>query len=145
MNLRPLAPGDDIKAHVRAIYEEHGLGYDPEFEDDLEDPVASYAGGAFWVMEDDAGIVACGGVVPTGGARCIKRMYVAPRGRRLGLAREILALAMRWGDFERTELWSDVRFRKAHQLYMSEGFRMGHTRVLDDPDRSVERYFWRLG
>ncbi len=144
MQLRALRPGDDIRAHVRAIYEEHELGYDPEFEDDLENPVASYAHGAFWVMEDEAGIVACGGVVPNAGTRLIKRMYVAPRGRRLGLARQILFLAMAWGPFERTELWSDVRFRKAHQLYQSEGFRPGHTRVLDDPDRSVERYFWRL-
>jgi GNAT superfamily N-acetyltransferase len=70
-------------------------------------------------------------------------MYVAPRARRGGLARELLRRCLGWGDFARTELWSDVRFRGAHALYQREGFTPGPCRVLADPDRSVERYFSR--
>ncbi len=125
------------------IYQEYDLVYDPQFEDDLLDCSASYSAGAFWVIEDERGIVATGAVVPNGGARLIKRMYVAARARRLGLARVLLHQCLGWGDFARSELWSDVRFPAAHRLYQREGFVPGPVRVLTDPDASVERYFRR--
>lgn len=143
MIVRPALPGDPIRAHVRAIYEEFGLQFDPEFEDDLEDVPTHYAQGAMWVAEDGGRLLACGGVVAGGGARVIKRIYVAREARRHGLARELLRRGCAWGDFNRTELWSDVRFRDAHRMYLSEGFHRGHARVLADPDRSVERFFFR--
>lgn len=141
--MRPYQPGDPVRVHITAIYEEFGLAFDPAFEDDLDDIAASYTPGAFWVVEDTSGIVATAGVVPYGPARLIKRIYVAPRGRRGGLARQLLRACAAWGEFARTELWSDVRFRTAHRLYLDEGFRPGPTRVLADPDGSVERYFSR--
>lgn len=140
---RPWRPDDDVQAHVAGIYREFGLVFDPAFEDDLLDVGAAYAGGAFWVIDGPEGILATGGVVPNGAARLIKRIYVAPGARRLGLARTLLRRCTAFGDFVRTELWSDVRFATAHRLYRAEGFRPGPTRVLDDPDRSVERYFAR--
>lgn len=133
-----------VAAHIAAIYEEHGLTYDAAFEDDLLDIDGAYAAGCFWVEEDEAGIVATCGVVPNGSARLIKRMYVASRARRRGLARQLLRRACAWGDFRRSELWSDVRFRGAHAMYRAEGFVSGPVRVLDDPDRSVELYFSRM-
>jgi GNAT superfamily N-acetyltransferase len=142
--MRLFRPGDPVRDHIRRIYEEFHLAFDPAFEDDLDDIAATYAHGALWVIDDAEGIVATGGVVPNGAARLIKRIYVAPRGRRAGLARQILRQACAWGDFPRTELWSDVRFRSAHRLYLDEGFVPGPTRVLADPDRSVERYFSRV-
>lgn len=140
---RLIRPNDPVQAHIRAIYSEFGLVFDPTFEDDLEDVPATYATGAFWVVEDAEGICATAGVLPHGGARIIKRVYVAGRARRGGLARHLLRVAARWGDFPCTELWSDVRFKPAHALYLAEGFRPGPVRVLEDPDRSVERYFSR--
>ncbi len=139
--IRRALPTDNIVGHIRQIYEEFLLEFDLDFEDDLRSVGESYASGAFWVVEDALGIVATGAVAPGGAARVVKRMYVAPRGRRSGLARGLLRHCMAWGDFAWTELWSDVRFRSAHRLYMSEGFVPGPTRVLADPDRSVERYF----
>ncbi|MFZ5476183.1 MAG: GNAT family N-acetyltransferase [Myxococcota bacterium] len=136
-------PGDPVRDHVAGVYAEFGLVFDDAFEDDLADVEAAYAGGVFWVVEDGEGIAATAGVVPHGPARLIKRIYVAARARRGGLARALLRRACAWGDFARTELWSDVRFRDAHRLYLSEGFLPGPTRVLADPDRSVERYFRR--
>jgi GNAT superfamily N-acetyltransferase len=144
--LRDACPEDRVADHIRSIYEEFGLGFDLDFEDDLIDVCTSYRGGAFWVVEDEQGLVATGGVLPAAGAAVVKRIYVAPRGRRVGLAQALLRRCMGWGGYGRTELWSDVRFRGAHRLYLREGFVAGHTRVLDDPDRSVERYFsWTAG
>ncbi len=143
MEIRPFRAGDDVAAHVAAIYDEFGLGFDSAFEDDLFDIAGVYAHGEFWVVEAAGRIVATAGVVPHGGTRLIKRIYVAADARRHGLARQLLRRCAAFGTFSRTELWSDVRFRSAHQLYLSEGFRFGHTRVLEDPDGSVERYFSR--
>jgi GNAT superfamily N-acetyltransferase len=141
--IRPWRPGDDVLGHIAAIYGEFGLAFDPAFEDDLLDVGASYARGSFLVAEDSAGLVGTAAVQANGGVRLVRRMYVAPRGRRGGLARELLRRCAAWGSFPRTELWSDVRFRGAHALYRAEGFVAGPCRVLTDPDRSVERYFSR--
>lgn len=145
ITIRPLATTDPVQDHVRAIYEEFGLTFDPAFEDDLLDAPAYYARGRFLVAEADGRLLATAAVVANGGARLIKRIYVAREARRRGLARRLLRECAAWGDFVTTELWSDVRFRDAHRLYREEGFTPGHVRVLADPDRSVERYFSRRG
>ena len=143
LHLRDARPSDAIAAHIAAVYAEFDLVFDLDFEDDLQDVVGTYALGRFLVVEDEAGVVATGAVLPNGAARIIKRMYVAPRGRRGGLARGLLRELCTFGHFAWTELWSDVRFRSAHRLYASEGFAPGPVRVLTDPDASVERYFRR--
>lgn len=142
--IRNWRPADPVMDHIAEIYREFGLVFDPGFESDLVDVAASYATGAFWVAEHEGRLVATAAVVPHGPARLVKRIYVARDARRLGLARTLLRRAMAWGRFARTELWSDVRFRNAHRLYLSEGFTPGPVRVLADPDRSVERYFSKV-
>lgn len=142
--IRSWRPTDPVLDHIATVYREFGLSFDPGFESDLLDVGQSYATGAFWVAERDGELVGTVGVVPAGFARVIKRIYVSASARRGGLARSLLRTAAAWGDYPRTELWSDVRFRGAHRLYTSEGFTPGPARVLTDPDRSVERYFWRL-
>jgi GNAT superfamily N-acetyltransferase len=143
--IRDWRASDPVLEHIAAIYREFGLVFDPAFESDLVDVPGSYAGGAFWVAETDGQIVGTAAVMPNGPARLIKRIYIAAPARRSGLARTLLTRAASFGNFARTELWSDVRFRNAHRLYLSAGFTPGPTRVLDDPDRSVERYFSRPG
>lgn len=138
-------PGDVVASHIRRIYEEHGLAFDPGFEDDLFDIERVYRRGQLWVIEEDGALLATAAAVPDGGVRLIRRMYVASAARRRGLARLLLDRCLAFGDFRRTELWSDVRFREAHALYRQAGFVSGHARVLDDPDRSVELFFWREG
>ena len=139
--IRSWRPGDPVMDHIAVIYREFGLVFDPSFESDLLDVPGTYGAGAFWVAEHEGRIVGTAAVVPNGAARLVKRIYVAPDARRHGLARGLLRRAAAFGRFGRTELWSDVRFRAAHRLYLSEGFAPGPTRVLADPDRSVERYF----
>jgi GNAT superfamily N-acetyltransferase len=142
MHIRPYQPGDRAVEHIAGIYHEFGLVFDPDFEDDLFDIPRVYARGLFLVVEEDGRLLATGAAVPNGGLRMIRRMYVATAARRRGLASMLLARLMEWGDHSRTELWSDVRFRSAHAMYRRAGFQPGPLRILDDPDRSVERYFW---
>lgn len=136
-------PGDDVAGHIAAIYREHDLVFDPDFEDDLFDIERVYAHGRFYVVEEAGQLLATAAVVPDSGFRLIRRMYVTPAGRRRGLAKRLVERCMTFGDFPATHLWSDVRFRAAHALYRSLGFQSGPTRVLTDPDRSVELYFSR--
>ncbi len=148
--LRLAGPFDSalVAAHIAAIYDEFGLAFDLPFEDDLIDVAGTYAEGAFWIVESQEErdlpprIEATAAVLPHGPTRVFKRLYVARAARRSGVARALLHAAHGWGDFVRTELWSDVRFQNAHRLYLSAGFTPGPTRVLDDPDRSVERAFF---
>jgi GNAT superfamily N-acetyltransferase len=142
--IRSWRPTDPVLDHIAGIYREFAVSFDAGFESDLLDVRKSYEKGSFWVAELDGELVGTVGVAPDGPARVIKRIYVAARARRIGLARTLLRTAAAWGRYPRTELWSDVRFRGAHRLYLSEGFRPGPVRVLTDPDKSVERYFWRI-
>ncbi len=144
--LRCVTPADSslIADHIAGVYAEFGLSFDLPFEDDLIDVADTYAHGAFWLVEADGRLLATAGVLPHGGSRIFKRLYVHSAARRSGIARKLLHAAHAWGDFPRTELWSDVRFQNAHRLYLSAGFTSGPTRVLDDPDKSVERSFWCL-
>lgn len=142
LRLATSADSTTVADHIRRIYEEFGLEFDLEFEDDLLDVGATYRHGAFWIVEGSNRLQATAAVLPNGGSRLFKRLYVSPTARRTGIARSLLGAAHGWGDFVRTELWSDVRFQNAHRLYLSAGFHPGPTRVLEDPDRSVERSFW---
>lgn len=134
-----------MQDHIARIYREFGITFDPDFESDLRDVAASYASGRFLVAEADGRLVGTAAVLPNGEARLVTRIYVAAEARRRGLARRLLREVATFGDYARTELWSDLRFPGAHQLYLSEGFVPGPVRVLDDPDRSEERYFLREG
>ena len=142
MHIRLYQHGDPAAEHIAGIYREFGLAFDPDFEDDLYDISGAYAHGLFLVVEEEGRLLATGAAVPNGGQRLIRRMYVATAARRRGLASTLLARLMNWGDYTRTELWSDVRFRSAHAMYRRAGFQPGPLRILEDPDRSVERYFW---
>ena len=143
MQIRPWTPSDDVAAHISGIYEEYGLFFDPSFEDDLFDVPGHYRSGGFWVAENETGLIGTVAIVPQGAARLLRRMYVSKRHRGDGVAAALLRHAAAAGPWKTTWLWSDVRFRAAHRFYQKEGFIGGHCRVLDDPDRSVERFFSR--
>ena len=143
MLIRPWRSDDDVPGHISGIYQEYGLIFDPDFEDDLFDIPGHYRSGGFWVAASEGALVGTVAVMPQGGARLLRRMYVKPEYRKTGLASILLKRAASEGPWRDTWLWSDVRFRAAHRFYQREGFVGGPCRVLDDPDRSVERFFWR--
>jgi putative acetyltransferase len=147
--------GDALVRLVGGVYAEYpGCVLDlPGVDADLPRMRGHIAdlGGEFWVVTDDAEVVACAGWAPQAvgdapGAE-LKRLYVRAdrRGRGLGawLVRRVEAAARRHGA-ERVELWSDTRFADAHRLYTRLGYApTGETRDLHDPSRTTEYRFVR--
>ena len=133
------------KAVVRAVYDEHGFGWDEGgYHADLDDVEAAYD--AFWVAELDGRVVGCVGLasgkLELDGSDCsLERLYVLPgaRGRGLGaaLAGAVVAEARARG-LAQLEIWSDKTLADAHRLYERLGASLVSERVNDDPDQSPE-------
>lgn len=106
---------------------------------------------AMWVLERASDGLVAGCVAAATHASVepphveLKKLYVHPACRGLGLARVLIervhayALARR---VARIELWSDVKFATAHEVYAHFGYeRTGATRELGDLSRTVEYHF----
>jgi putative acetyltransferase len=115
--------------------------------------IASWAregDGAFWVIEDERRIIACGGYTRAhDDARAVelKKLYVHRRERRRGLAAKLLARvldAARARGASAVELWSDTRFVDGHRFYERHGFhKTGRERDLGDISDTREYHFVR--
>lgn len=150
--LRPVRDDDaaELCALIGGVYSEYpGCVLEPEGLDaDLlaAAGVVARAGGAMWVVQRGAAVVACCGWKPQGaGLVELKRLYVARSARREGLGGRLVHLveaAARDFGATRIELWSDTRFTDAHRLYESRGYVRGtETRELHDTSNSVEQHF----
>lgn len=150
---RPVRDDDapELIALVGAAFDEHpGCVLDlTGIDADLVAPATDASAGAtaWWVVPStDTGLdatVGCGPVVD--GTAELKRLYVAARARRRGLAtalvRTVEVHAAAHGA-TRIELWSDTRFTDAHALYGQLGYRpTGEDRELHDPSSTTE---WRF-
>lgn len=132
----------------------------PGLDADLPRVASHFAArrGRFWVAERKdtkktamaAGkgrIIGCIGLVPLEepGLFELKRLYVHPEVRRMGLA-SLLAerIEQTVSDLGGREirLWSDTRFREAHAFYIARGYcRTGRSRELHDPSNTTEYEF----
>jgi GNAT superfamily N-acetyltransferase len=119
-------------------------------ERELRAPAAAFRekGGQLWVAHRDKWVVGCVGVAPGKDRRDhaqLLKLYVHPRLRRQGLARNLAALpeqAAREWKADAIELWSDRRFREAHAFYRAIGYTTtGQVRALHDLSNSTERHF----
>ncbi len=115
---------------------------------ELRSIATAYArdGGRFWVVERHGEPVGCVGARPTDdGGLELRKLYVDPRLRRVGLGRRLCAVVedeARCRGVSFVELWSDTRFLDAHRLYRAVGYRRGReVRCLHDLSGSYERYF----
>ncbi len=139
----------------------------PGLDADLPRVASHFAArrGRFWVAERSVAeqpvspadgeavprIVGCIGHVPLDEERGLfelKRLYVHPCARRMGLASRLATLVERTvrelGGRE-IRLWSDTRFREAHAFYLARGYRRtGRTRDLDDPSNTTEYEFVKI-
>ena len=119
-----------IRAVVVAVMSEYGLSSDLDGNDgDLRDFIAAYRerGGSFRVVASIEGdIVGCGGLYPIDEQQAeIRRMYLLPHARGLGIGRKLLedliALATE-RHFERVVLETASVLKEAIALYRSRGF-----------------------
>ena len=119
-----------IRAVVVAVMDEYGLSSDLEGNDaDLRDFVAAYRerGGSFRVVTSTEGdIVGCGGLYPIDERQAeIRRMYLLPQARGLGIGRklleELISLAKE-RRCERVVLETASVLKEAISLYRNRGF-----------------------
>ncbi len=141
-----------IVAHIAAIWAEYpGCVMDLDEESDLKAVATSYAaeGGAIWIAEDAAGkLAATVAISPCeaapGGVK-LGRLYVANWARRKGLAAKLLDFAERAARARGAsfmELWSDTRFKEAHEFYAARGYtRLAGERALRDASDSYEFHY----
>lgn len=147
--LRQTIPEDvpGILALIGEVYSEYDCVLDAEAEERhlLEPgPYFRARGGEFWVVEEDGRIRATVAVMLEGDAGELKSLYVHSSLRRQGWGRRLTELAIDYAraqDKQKMILWSDTRFRDAHRLYRSMGFRETGLRELKDSNNSIEYGF----
>ena len=75
----------------------------------------------------------------------LKRLYLDARLRGTGAGAQLLEWFLqtaRRSGMTRAELWSDVRFERAHAFYRKHGFRNdGEIRAMDDSWQPYREYF----
>lgn len=121
--------GTAILAVVTAVMNEYGLGSDLEGNDaDLRD-FAGYRdrGGSFRVVTSmDGAIVGCGGLYPIDDHEAeIRRMYLKPEARGVGIGRKLLEELISVATerrFERVVLETASVLTEAISLYRKRGF-----------------------
>lgn len=119
---------------------------------DLLQPEKCYMdkNGTLWVIEDETGrICACCGVdFQTPDTAELHRLYVRKDSRKKGLAQTLLRCAeehARRQGARNLILWSDTRFKTAHEFYAKTGFeKLDDGRVLNDISNSSEYGFRKI-
>ncbi len=119
-----------VFALVSAALEEHGLRPDPEETDaDLKDIEGNYIrrGGVFEVIEDRLGnLLGTVGLFPLNEETCeLRKMYLAPQVRGLGLGRHLLERMIaraREAGYKCITLETASVLKTAIRLYTSAGF-----------------------
>jgi GNAT superfamily N-acetyltransferase len=114
-----------FRSLVADTLREFGFEPDPEIDPDLADPAAVYA--AVWVALENDEVVGSIALRDLGsGAVELKRMYLRPGQRGLGLGRQLLTTALDWSrenGVAVVKLDTSERMETAQRLYESYGFR----------------------
>jgi putative acetyltransferase len=116
---------------IKKVLEEYGLPWQPELADrDVIEVEEAYlqVGGEFWVVEQDAVIVGTAAYQPiTRGNKAveIRKMYLLPEVRNLGLGRYLLqalekAIALQ--DYQEIWLETATILKEAVKLYECNGY-----------------------
>src|ERR671924_272748 len=127
MSIVPFHAGhaDGFRSLVADTLREFGFEPDPDFDQDLDDPAATYA--ALWVALEGQHVVGSVALRNLGdGAVELKRMYLRPDQRGHGLGKELLAVALDWAranEANVVRLDTSERMVAAQRLYEAHGFR----------------------
>ena len=126
MSIVPLEPNhaDGFRLLVVDTLREFGFEPDPELDNDLDDPAATYA--AVWVVLNDDDVIGSVALRADGeDAVVLKRMYLRPGQRGQGLGKRLLAVALDWAranDIHLVRLDTSERMVAAQRLYEAHGF-----------------------
>lgn len=152
MKLRPYRDGDKdaVIALIDGVYREYNDRVHLEqAEADLLDIPANFAPGHFMVLDDNGAIRATIAISPDDsrpGVCFLKRLYLATDLRGTGAGTQLLNWFLetaRGLDMHRAELWSDVRFERAHAFYHKHGFlNDGTVRDMNDSWQPYREYFY---
>jgi GNAT superfamily N-acetyltransferase len=116
---------DAFRRFVISSLAEYDFAPDPELDPDLGDPHNSYA--AAWVIELAGELVGSVVLIERSAEEVyLRRMYLSPGLRGLGLGRRLLELALAWArDHEYTSVFLDTTdaMEAARGLYESAGFK----------------------
>ena len=153
MTLRPfeIEDTDSVIALIDGIYHEYGDRVHLEqAEADLKDIPAHFSPGHFMVL-DEGGVFGTVAIAPAANDEktCyLKRLYLHPECRGQGWADTMVDWAIdtaRGLGAHRLQLWSDVRFERAHAFYTKRGFQHdGRVRVMNDAWAPYREYFYTM-
>ncbi len=131
--VRPVESRDvaAVIALVRAVLAEFGLefGVGASTDDAVRALPGSFVahGGAFWIAEHGGAVIGTCGMFPVGpNVYELRKMYLAPAARGLGVGRELLATAVAWArarDGKRVVLDTIEAMARAIAFYEAHGFR----------------------
>ncbi len=151
MVLRPYRKEDrdPVIALIDGVYREYADRVHLEkSEADLRNVPANYAPGYFMVLEDAGEIRATIAISPDPERPevCfLKRLYLDARLRGTGAGARLMEWFLetaRGLGMTRAELWSDVRFERAHAFYRKHGFQNdGEIRDMDDSWQPYKDFF----
>lgn len=127
------ASGASDLEHIRVLFREYadalGVNLDYQgFDEELRELPGSYAppAGTLLLARNDGEVVGCVGVRPIDERTAeMKRLFVRPSGRGLGLGRTLAEAAIRFATvtgYERMRLDTLPQMDRAQELYRSLGF-----------------------
>jgi ribosomal protein S18 acetylase RimI-like enzyme len=115
---------DGFRTLVADTLPEFGFEVDPAFDSDLDDPADAYT--ALWVAVEDEEVVGSVALRDLGdGVLELKRMYLRPSRRGLGLGKRLLGAALdyaRANDAVAVRLDTSEQMVAAQRLYEAHGF-----------------------
>lgn len=137
IEVREVARDDvpEVLALVAAVLAEHGLefGKGSPTDEALARLPESYAGGAFWIARHDGALVGTCGVFPVEPATYeLRKMYLRPTARGLGLGTRLLDVAVAWARAQgATRLVLDTveAMTRAIAFYEANGFVRDDTQI----------------
>ncbi len=138
------ATNNDIKYILKIIDENYKKYGDKinlkKYDNDLNNINESYfnKNGKFWVIELNKNIIGCNAVIPIDSNTLeMKRIYIKKNFRRKKFGQKILNKAQNFAfnnNYKKIILWSDSRYKNAHNFFCKNGFIYKKNRIMNDAD-----------